>query len=91
MYRTVVLSGSMFFLIFDFILVHLCPSLQVKRVIPGEAAGDLVLEEDVKAGGGGIAIGQEGIGAGLDGLEGKKTKGAAGGPNVRLSIFEFFL
>ena len=53
---------------------------QVKRVIQGEAAGDLVLEEDLKTGGGGIPIGQEGAGAGLDGLEGKRGKGP--GPYV---------
>lgn len=49
---------------------------QIKRVIQGEAAGDLVLEEDLKRGGAGIPIGQEGIGAGLDGLkDGRRPKG----------------
>ncbi|CAM9501005.1 unnamed protein product, partial [Ectocarpus sp. 12 AP-2014] len=49
---------------------------EVKRVIQGEAAGDLVLEEDLKIGGAGIPIGQEGAGAGLDGLkEGRRPKG----------------
>lgn len=48
---------------------------QVKRVIQGEAAGDLVLEEDLKSGGRGIPIGQEGAGAGLDGLDGRRPKG----------------
>lgn len=52
----------------------------MKRVIQGEAAGDLVLEEDLQMGGGGIPMGQEGAGAGLDGLEGKRGKGA--GPYV---------
>eukprot|EP00903_Cladosiphon_okamuranus_P016933 g15609.t1 len=53
---------------------------EVKRVIQGEAAGDLVLEEDLKCGGRGIPIGQEGAGAGLDGLDGRRPKpyGAAG-------------
>lgn len=44
-------------------------------MIQGEAAGDLVLEEDLKSGGRGITIGQEGAGAGLDGLEGRRPKG----------------
>eukprot|EP00752_Nemacystus_decipiens_P008416 g7524.t1 len=48
---------------------------EVKRVIQGEAAGDLVLEEDLKSGGRGIPIGQEGAGAGLDGLDGRRPKG----------------
>lgn len=57
--------------------------MQVKRVIQGEAAGDLVLEEDLKLGGAGIPIGQEGAGAGLDGLkEGRRPKG----PYVRGSL-----
>lgn len=47
----------------------------MKRVIQGEAAGDLVLEEDLKSGGRGIPIGQEGAGAGLDGLDGRRPKG----------------
>ena len=61
-------------------MVSLSRLEQVKRVIQGEAAGDLVLEEDLKTGGGGIPIGQEGAGAGLDGLEGKRGKGP--GPYV---------
>lgn len=57
------------------------PTKKVKRVIQGEAPGDLVLEEDLKIGGGGLPVGQEGIGAGLDGLEGRRGK-------VRLNVVE---
>ena len=41
-----------------------------------------MLEEDIKTGGGGIPVGKEEFGAGLDGLEGRKGRGP--GPQVRI-------
>lgn len=61
---------------------------KVKRVIQGEAPGDLVLEEDLKTGGCGIPVGQEGIGAGLDGLRHQRPKGTThvSGRSCRLLV-----
>lgn len=46
---------------------------QIKRVIQGEAAGDLVLEEDLSTGGGGVPIGGGGL------AEAHLDSGAGGG------------
>lgn len=62
-----------------------CCDVQIKRVIQGEAPGDLVLEEDLKTGGGGIPVGEEEHGAGLDGLEGRRGKG----PGLHVSLMEW--
>lgn len=44
-----------------------------------------MLEEDLRTGGGGIPVGEEDHGAGLDGLDGRRGKGPGPGPHVSLA------
>lgn len=56
---------------------------QIKRVIQGEGPGDLVLEEDLSVGGGGVPIGDGGLAE--DQLQARK--GSSGhGPMVRRRV-----